>query len=161
MHIFCISLVSRPGIVYNFVRVLSGVISCGSLPARASFVLGIYSLALKYLPLFCTLYLVLANASAICRQVGCVFFFLALKAEGWTSGLWLCSSMAVLQGPSQLIPPRSTSKDSPLQGEEGDGTPYCPHPFSHQIPWVVVVQDGPACAQGATQPQGTKILCWG
>jgi hypothetical protein len=52
---------------------------------RASFVLGIYSLALKYL--LCTLYLVLANVSAICWQASCVFFFLALEAEAVIRGL--------------------------------------------------------------------------
>lgn len=69
--------------------------------------------------------------------------------------------MVVLHVPSPPISPRSTRKDSPLQGEEGDGTPHHPHQSSHQIPWVVVLQDKPARAQGATQSQGTKIPCLG
>lgn len=68
----------------------------------ASFGPGIYSLAIKYLSLFCILYLVLANASAICWQVGCIFFSWRLKQELQVGGLdirplalyvvpWLCS----------------------------------------------------------------------
>lgn len=109
----------------------------------ASFVPGIYSLAIKYLSLFCILYLVLANASAICWQVGCIFFFLALEAgaASWRAGYpapgsvvpWLCSRAL----PHSSLP--GARVRTPLckgtRGMRHPIVPICPATKSHGWWW--------------------------
>lgn len=162
----------QPGIIYNcysFQR--------RQFPMGASFGPGIYSLAIKYLSLFCILYLVLANASAICWQVGCIFFSWRLKQELQVGGLdirplalyvvpWLCSRAL----PHSSLPGARvrTPFCKGTRGMRHPIVPICPATKSHGWWWSRIDQPvlrEPLTATGDEYPRNIPIPgkgqnCW-